>query len=764
MSSILHPPSGDSVRLCAADDLAVHCDSGLRIAWGGESDWLGPIAIEVSDPVAHRDYGSDDLGRYEEWRWSVAAQPVAVSVRAYERQSLLVFQTSAVGDIASNLASGVFQSSALSWPKFHPAHRLPGGSPELRSFGYQHAEFAMPAFGDGQTNGFFFAPHRPPVVGPLLFLAPDGRCLFLAPLDQFHEQTIGVPGDDDPSIRCGWHGDLAEVPNGFTSSFAVWAARDPRTAMNQWGDLLLRRNQTRRLSRYADVLSARLSYWTDNGAVYYYRTAAGCDYTETLVRAVDGLREQNVPIASLQIDSWFYPHEQLREVGPEGAPIVPPTGGMRWEPRADLFPEGFTELNRRLGNLPLSFHNRHFSKQSPYFEKFAAWVDGDYAHPQGPGLYEMLLSQAAQWGAIVYEQDWMVETFFGIRPLRAVPGRARAWQEALDRAAGENGLHLQWCMSTPADFMQSTTLANLGSIRTSGDYRYLFDNGLNWVWFLHVNALARALGLWPYKDVFVSHGPTENSPGEPYAEIEAMLAALSGGPVGIGDEIGATNRELVMRTCREDGILLKPDVPLAATAACFQGNRFTEPELLIGETYSQHPAGRWIYVTTFNAFQGRQTIVGEVGPAQLGDAAPDGPVIVFDWRRRQWQRLEPGQGWNLSLEFQDWDYRVLCPVLPGERAVFGDISKYVTVADHRLRIACEADGLELRVLGVPGELAEIRGWSAASPRGARLWLAEGARELPESASGEGWQWHRETGEWCARARIGTAGYAEITLR
>src|SRR5262249_9521524 len=165
---------------------------------------------------------------------------------------------------------------------------------------------------------------------------------------------------------------------------------------------------------------------------------------------------------------------------------------------------------------------------------------------------------------------------------------ARAWQEALDRAGGARGISLQWCMSTPADFMQTVSLANLTSIRTSGDYRYLFDSGLNWTWFLHVNALARVLGLTPFKDVFISHGPTPSRAGEAYAEGEPLLAALSSGPVGIGDEIGCSDRDIIMRTCREDGVLVKPDVPIAALDRCFMRNAFLEPEPLLGETYSDH--------------------------------------------------------------------------------------------------------------------------------------------------------------------------------
>ena len=562
------------------------------------------------------------------------------------------------------------------------------------SYAHQWSEFALPVFGDANAGGFRFAPHRPAVVQPFMLIAPDHRTLLLAPLDHFHEQIIAVPRDGeslDDGIRCGWHGDLAEAPAGFATELAVWAADGPRAALETWVGWLRQRHATERPSRYADVGLARLSYWTDNGAHYYYRTEPEADYTTTLARAVDDCEARGIPIAMVQLDSWFYPHEHLRPVSADGAPIVPPSGMLCWEPREDLFPDGFGDLQRRLGNRPLAFHSRHFARRSPYFDHppapdtdghsgtaYAAWVDGDYAHPRDGALFDRLLGSAAAWGAVTYEQDWMVESFLGVRGLRAAPGRARDWQEQLDRAAAAHGLTLQWCMSTPADFLQTLTLRRLTSIRTSGDYRYLFDNGLNWVWFLHTNALARALGLNAFKDVFLS-----DRDAEPYAEIEALLAALSTGPVGIGDRIGRADRTLVLRTCREDGVLVKPDAPLAALDGCFRHPAYRGQRLLIGETHSTHAAGRWVYVVALHASHARAPIGEPVGLAQLGAQRPAGAVLAYDWRSGRWTRLEPDGGWDVQLAWQDWDYRVLCPLLPGDRALFGDVGKYATVGDRR---------------------------------------------------------------------------------
>ena len=236
-----------------------------------------------------------------------------------------------------------------------------------------------------------------------------------------------------------------------------------------------------------------------------------------------------------------------------------------------------------------------------------------------------MLAQAASWGAISYEQDWLVEIWLGVRGLRERPGRVRAWQEGLDAAAARHGLSLVWCMATPADFFQTLTLGRVVSIRTSGDYRYLSGNASHWVRFLYTNALARALGLLPFKDVFLTARDADGLDGDPHAEAEAMLSALSAGPVGIGDRIGRTDPAIVRRTCRADGLLVKPDLPIAALERCFRADAWFEPALLVGETISQHPAGRFGYVAAMNAWRGATTLRGRWRSRSSATRAPRRP-------------------------------------------------------------------------------------------------------------------------------------------
>jgi hypothetical protein len=182
-------------------------------------------------------------------------------------------------------------------------------------------------------------------------VAPVGA-LLLAPLAGFHEQVgaLPAPGASD-GVRLGWHGDLDRAPAGFATELALFAGDRPRALLDAWGAALTARAGARRRGRYEDPVVGSLSYWTDNGSVYYYRTAPGCDYTETLGRKLDELVADGLPVGSLQLYSWFYPHEQLRPVSEEGAPVVPPTGMLRWEPREDLFPGGLEPLRRARAGL-----------------------------------------------------------------------------------------------------------------------------------------------------------------------------------------------------------------------------------------------------------------------------------------------------------------------------------------------------------------------------------------------------------------------------
>lgn len=732
------------MRLDAAGGLGIRIDDDGSVRIGIDGlDVLGrgDPSTNVATPPAIPIEVTDDLGHAQQ----VVVDDAAVrrSVRAYVDRPLIVLRAEATKKL-TDLATGAFDQPSVAWPTFAPADREPGVEPGgLTGVVFQHCEFGLPATVDASLDGFFLLPHRPPTGWPLCVQAPDGRALIVAPLDNFHEQIIGLNGG---TLRCGWHGDLEEVPAGFATDLAFIGAPDIRSGIAAWGRLLTDRARAVRPGRWADALAEKISYWTDNGAAYWYATEAegglAGDVPGSIVAAVDDLRDRGVPIGAVQLDSWFYPHTELRPFDTDDW-VVPPSPMVAWEARDDILPDGIASLRARLGDPPLVAHIRHLSIDAPITKDVPMFGDADtgVAVPETPEGYERWLDQCVAWGVETFEHDWMVEVFHTVRELRSRPGRARAWQEGIDAAAAERGITLQWCMATPADFAQTVTLGQVTSVRTCGDHGYIATPGQLWAWFCTTNALARALGLMPYKDVFRTDPEVAGDTGAP----EALLSALSTGPVGLGDRVGRHDVDLVMATCRADGVLVKPDVPIASTSPSIAANPAFNPTLLVAETYSEHDAGRWSYVTVLHATPTDDEIGGTVRFAELGDSTPAGDVICWDWRNSTATRFAGDASFDVSLSREDWAHFVLAPVLDGDVAVFGDVTKFATAGDARIEVRADEDGPDILRLVVKGadETVTITGWAQKAPSSpdapVRFDAQTGIWQLDVTVGSRGWE-------------------------
>ncbi len=436
-----------------------------------------------------------------------------------------------------------------------------------RYVGFGFAQFAMPVRAR-RSESFDWNPasnvFSPPTVVPLLGRCRDGSIVLAAPLDSWHEQVIAVDQteiDGVRSLRWGWHGDLTTIPAGFSSSLGLFHADSVGEAFAQWNDVLDELHGS--IERYRDaVVHDRLSYWTDNGAAYWYRTEEGQTITESIAQKVDELDDLGVNIGAVELDSWFYPHEVQREIREVGyLEEVPPSGMLEWTPRPTFFPDGLQAYRGSIGGRPLILHSRHVSPSSPYVDD--SWWTELTAQPQDPSFFARWLADAASWGATCVEQDWMLMYWFGARQLREVPGRADAWLAALNDAARDHDLSLIFCMSTPGNLMAARSLDRVTAIRTCDDYRFAEDPARLWRWYLTVNHLAHAFGIPSFKDCFFSNATEETSiDGDRHAHIEAMLSLLSNGPVGIGDRIGCTDPELLASMVDADGLLQTADEPL----------------------------------------------------------------------------------------------------------------------------------------------------------------------------------------------------------
>lgn len=571
--------------------------------------------------------------------------------------------------------------------------------PDISLIGFAFTQFALPV--RTTTAGRFdFAPSNnltsPSAVVPLVLQSSDGRCELLAPMNAWHEQILAVDqGERIDRFRWGWHGDLDDIPAGFCAELGIFTGTSITDVFERWASAI---GANDRPPARTDPLLTHLSYWTDNGAAYWYRTEPDRDLPTTLVDKIDELDGLGVPVRSVELDSWFYHHEISRPVATIGyLEEVPPTGMLSWTPRADVLPDGVAALRSRFGSAPgdddvrpLVLHSRHISPTSPYIQDGDWWL-GRAAHPVDPSFFRQWFDDAASWGATCIEQDWMMVVFFGTRALRSTPGRAMAWQRALDDAAAATGVSLMWCMALPGDFAASVELDHVIAIRTSDDYRYADDPADLWVWYLTVNRMAAALGLPVFKDCFLSSPDPGDSEidGDPHAELEALLSALSAGVVGIGDRIGRTDVGIVRRTCRADGLLVGPDHPIALIDRSFADAGLDGRHLC----WASAASGPWVYVVAINTADDPVTVADEVTLDHVGISEP---CVVYDWRQR---RASPATSIDVTLEPRDWALFVCCPIrfVDGEQtALIGDPDVYATMGrarvDHETETILIAEG------------------------------------------------------------------------
>ena len=141
---------------------------------------------------------------------------------------------------------------------------------------------------------------------------------------------------------------------------------------------------------------------------------------------------------------------------------------------------------------------------------------------------------------------------------------------------------------------------------------------------------------------------------------------------------------------------------------------------------------------------------------------------MYDWRSGAFRRVERDGGWDVTLGWQDWDLRVLCPLLPGDRTVFGDVGRYAAVGDRRIgRIEAEAGAISFAVFGPAQSAVHVHGYAPTAPDAVEVATMTECRNLTrdgrEVATSEGWSWNAGDGRWIVRIAMQRSDSARVRL-
>jgi len=398
--------------------------------------------------------------------------------------------------------------------------------------------------------------------GPVVIFNTDRRgeddILVLSPFSKFMATSLSQTGN---IIEYGVMGSMTSIPENYNHSMIVfYSSQGINEGVRQWGQAMQKAYNRTNQYRLNDLSNNYLGYYTDNGAYYYYHTEEGQNYEQTML---DSIQKIKLPFRYLQIDSWWY----YKGIG---------DGVTEWVARPDIFPDGLPALDRKLENLPIVAHNRYWAFDTVYKRNYSFILDekNGKALPSGNDSFWFdLFTQAKQWGLIVYEQDWLITVLESFTPIQTDIHLGHQWLASMAEAADKLNINLQYCMSLPRQILTALEFPRVTQTRVSGDYEGSLTNPKGNQWAIGISSMfAEAIGLAAFKDVFWS---TSVQPGAPYKgepkevlpERQSAISTLSTGPVGPGDAVNYTNIEVIMKCCRPDGLILKPDRPLTTINA-----------------------------------------------------------------------------------------------------------------------------------------------------------------------------------------------------
>ena len=261
-------------------------------------------------------------------------------------------------------------------------------------------------------------------------------------------------------------------------------------------------------------------------------------------------------------------------------------------------------------------------------------------------FFELLMAKGKPAGMVMFEQDFICQTQ-GSTSLNLTLGRD--WFRALDAAVlATDGVDLQLCMMQPAQALATTTMRSVTNARATQDHTdRSVAEGLPLGWS---SLSLAALGLWPSRDNVWTNSSVDASAGhgedkflmrEQMPVLQTAMAVLSGGPFGVADIAGTMNRSLAMRSCRSDGVLLRPSWPATAVDASFVHSFRTLKPLYLWVARSVIGSSSYSYILSINLDAPLTLPVAELcggDGAGTGPADSDALVAVYDG----WHGIERG--------------------------------------------------------------------------------------------------------------------------
>jgi hypothetical protein len=615
--------------------------------------WTFSGSLGVSATDIHEAAGVDNVGAYHEVTFAfTSASAKTADIRAYDELPVAILTVTYAASTTNDEAP---------FPTFTKYPSVP------YHLTYSDTEFAPVSF-DTLTSD-----------SPFVFFDDEANAFVLSAASDFMNASTAESADG--ALSSGIDPAVPSLPAGFSHRTVLVAGPGINATFATWGGTLTSLSGKTRVANDSTPYLERLGYFTDNGAYYYYyQYDASVGYPATLTALSNYFTSLGVPLGYMQLDSWWYPK------GPEQSWSDKADGQYTYTADSTVLPGGLASFQTSLG-LPLITHARWIDPSSPYRAEYTMSnnVSTD------PAYWASIAGYIASAKVAVYEQDWLNQN--------ALPDTTNltdqdAFMDNMASAMAMSGIDVQYCMPLPRHYLQGSKYANVTTTRVSVD-RFSSPRYQD---FLYVSLLTSSLGAWPWSDTFNST-ETDN----------LLLATLSAGMVGVGDEIGTASPTNLLEAVRPDGVIVKPDVPIVPLDQTFLNQAGAVDAPLVAATYTDFGSMRASYVYAFNV--GTSTLASFT-PAALGYS---GHVLVWNYFDGTGSLVDASSAYSEDLA-DGSNYYVVVPLGPSGIAFAGDSGKFVSVGKKRIAQVSDDGTLRVTVAFAAGETnVTLHGYATSEP-------------------------------------------------
>lgn len=664
-------------------------DIGIGIPINGEWLWSYDDSLQVSS--INDINGFNKLGKYEGYEATYCLENEKIlnlKTKVYKSISSIVIETKTLKDIGNISIEDSFIQTTFNSPTF----RVKDCEFLLYTWGLRDSKEKFPGgywpqaiYGENTnriSKNYAFAP---------LILFNKQATVVISPLNYYLISPLRMI--DTPigrGIARGLHGSINQIPKETIIKTIFTFGDNWVKTLYQWGDILLKLGGKKRISPLAHPLLEKLGYWNAFGA-YYAEVFHGLN-DKTLYKLAHYFKRRKIPMGYFGLDLWY----QYDKIGL----------AKSYKPDPEKYPQGLREIVKRTG-IPFVLHLSAFDKNNEYSKKYSFISDGKFSYPASKDFYIDLARSLREEGAAVIWYDWLHTQQHLVRELRGI--EADKWFDDMSRAFEGKDLKMMPCMPTMGFHLASTLHQNIIAARSYEDYLFKQENQVKMLGetkkvkpqkYIKNNILVgmviHALGMYPFYDVFITNKNHPEGFEEPDAEQEALLRALSSGPVGIGDKIGKIDTRIINKLCFPDGVIAKPDHPP------YVPRKYIGSDILVSYTESViNKDVRWVYLSVFNVGEKKRSYSVDTEKIYAGEH------VIYDYFNGKLVDdikgiLAPAKG----------HYYILAPKKKG-LAFLGFMDKYVTAPSSNIKALQFNEGsYKVIISAPPGHNYSLAAYSA----------------------------------------------------